>query len=91
MMKELTESIAQALVDHPETVSVTAIHDDHTSLMRIRAGKGETGKIIGKQGRTVEALRTILKAVASRENKRVFLEIDNECDNFIEQQDKIFK
>jgi predicted RNA-binding protein YlqC (UPF0109 family) len=81
MIKELTESIAQALVDHPETVCVTLVDDAHTSVMRISAGKGETGKIIGKQGRTVEALRTILKAIATRENKRVFLEIENEFEN----------
>lgn len=80
MIEELTKSIAQALVDHPDTVSVSSIDDGHTLLLRITAGKGETGKIIGKHGRTVEALRTILKAIASKQKNRVFIEVENEFD-----------
>jgi predicted RNA-binding protein YlqC (UPF0109 family) len=74
-MEEITKTIAQALVDAPEDVSVTVIESDHTSILRLRVGDGDAGKIIGKQGRTADAFRTILKAVAAKEKRRVILEI----------------
>ncbi len=74
-MKEITETIAQALVDAPEDVSVTVTESHHTAILRLRVGYGDAGKVIGKQGRTANALRTILNAVAVKNKKRVLLEI----------------
>jgi uncharacterized protein len=74
-MKEITIAIAQALVDNPEEVSVAMIDSEHTSILKLSVGNGEAGKIIGKQGRTADALRTILNAVAAKEKKRVILEV----------------
>jgi predicted RNA-binding protein YlqC (UPF0109 family) len=74
-MKEITKAIAQALVDNPERVSVAMIDSEHTSILKLSVGNGEAGKIIGKQGRTADALRTILNAVAAKERKRVILEV----------------
>jgi uncharacterized protein len=74
-MEEITRTIAQALVDAPEEVSVTVTESDHTSILRLQVGHGDAGKIIGRQGRTADAFRTILKAVAAKEKRRVILEI----------------
>jgi hypothetical protein len=74
-MKEITKAIAQALVDNPEEVAVAMIDSEHTSILKLSVGNGEAGKIIGKQGRTADALRTILNAVAAKEKKRVILEV----------------
>lgn len=74
-MKEIIETIAQALVDQPELVSVTEIGGMHTSILELRVAKEDVGKIIGKHGRTAGALRTILGAVSAREKKRMLLEI----------------
>lgn len=77
-MEELTKTIAQVLVDAPEDVSVTITESNHTSILRLRVGYGDAGKIIGKHGRTANAFRTILYAVAAKEKKRVILEISND-------------
>lgn len=74
-MEKITKAIAQALVDVPENVSVTVAESNHTSILRLRVGYGDAGKIIGKQGRTAKAFRTILNAIAAKEKKRVILEI----------------
>ena len=74
-MKELTETIVQALVDKPEQVAVDIVDGRFTSLLKLSVGDGDTGKIIGRHGRTANALRTILNAAAARENRRVVLEI----------------
>jgi predicted RNA-binding protein YlqC (UPF0109 family) len=62
-------------VDHPESVAVTEVGGDHAALLELKVGNGDTGKVIGKQGRTVNALRTILSAVAAKQKKRMKLEI----------------
>lgn len=77
-MKELTEMIAQALVDKPELVNVKTVDSGFTTILHLSAGTGETGKIIGKKGRTADAMRTILNAVASKEKRRVVLEIGDD-------------
>jgi predicted RNA-binding protein YlqC (UPF0109 family) len=77
-MKEIAEMIAQALVDRPETVSITSVDGNATSILKLSVGQGETGKLIGRQGRTANALRIILTAIASNEKKRVVLEIEDE-------------
>jgi hypothetical protein len=74
-MKELIEFIARHLVDHPENVAVTEVGGDNASLLELKVGTGDTGQVIGKKGRTAEALRTILTAAAAKHKKRMMLEI----------------
>lgn len=74
-MKEIVEVIARALVDEPGDVSVTEIGGVHTSMLELKVAKADIGKIIGKQGRTADALRTILSAVSAKDRKRTVLEI----------------
>ena len=74
-MKEIIERIAQALVDQPDHVMVTEIVGKHTSILELKVDRTDIGKVIGKQGRTASALRTILSAVSAKDKKRVMLEI----------------
>ena len=74
-MKDLIGYIAQALVDHPEQVEVTEVEGDQTSVLELKVAKEDIGKIIGKQGRTARALRTILSAASAKLKKRTVLEI----------------
>jgi predicted RNA-binding protein YlqC (UPF0109 family) len=71
-MKELIKYIAEALVDNPEQVSVAEVEGNQTEL---KVSKEDLGKIIGKQGRTARAMRTILSAASAKANKRTVLEI----------------
>lgn len=74
-MKEIIETIVQALVDQPELVSVTETGGMHTSILELKVAKADMGKVIGKQGRTAGALRIILSAVSGKAKKRTVLEI----------------
>jgi len=74
-MKDLISYIAQALVDHPEEVSVTEIEGNQTSVLELKVAKEDIGKVIGKQGRTARAMRTILGAASAKIKKRTVLEI----------------
>ena len=74
-MKDLISYIAQALVDHPEEVSVELVDRNQTSLLQLKVAKEELGKVIGKQGRTARAMRTILGAASAKLKKRTVLEI----------------
>lgn len=74
-MKDLIEYIAKALVDNPEQVKVTEIEGERTSVIELAVAKEDLGKIIGKQGRTARALRTILTAASTKLKKRSVLEI----------------
>ncbi len=74
-MKELIGYIAKALVDKPEEVSVTEIEGEQTSVIELKVAKEDLGKVIGKQGRTARAMRTILSAASTKINKRSVLEI----------------
>lgn len=74
-MKELIQRIAQALVDHPEQVSVNEIAGEHSIIFELKVAKQDLGKIIGKQGRTAHAFRTILHAASGKLKKRITLEI----------------
>ncbi len=74
-MKEIIKTIVKALVDEPDLVVVTEIDGTHTSILELKVAKADIGKVIGKQGRTAVALRTILNAVSAKENKRTVLEI----------------
>ena len=75
MMKELIKFISQALVDYPEKVEVTEVVGEQTSVIELRVAKEDLGKVIGKQGRTAKAIRTILSAASAKLNKRSVLEI----------------
>ncbi len=74
-MKEIIETIVQALVDQPDRVTVKEIGGAHTSILELKVAKADIGKVIGKQGRTVTALRTILSAASAKVNKRTVLEV----------------
>ena len=74
-MKELIEYIAKALVDKPEEVLVTEIEGEQTSVIELKVAKEDLGKVIGKQGRTARAMRTILSASSTKLKKRSVLEI----------------
>ena len=74
-MKELVEYLARALVSHPESVEVKEVHSDTASIIELRVAPDDLGRIIGKQGRTAKSIRTIVTAAASRNNRKVVLEI----------------
>jgi predicted RNA-binding protein YlqC (UPF0109 family) len=74
-MKELVKFIAQSLVDHPDQVQVTEIEGEQTSVIELKVAKEDLGKVIGKQGRTTRAMRTILSAASTKIRKRAVLEI----------------
>jgi hypothetical protein len=75
MLKELIEFMARALVDNPEMVKVSEIVGEQTSVIELRVAKEDLGKVIGKQGRTARAMRTILSAASTKLRKRSVLEI----------------
>ena len=75
-MKEVLEIIAKSLVDYPEQVDVKELNnEDQTVTLELRVAESDMGKVIGKQGRIAKAIRTVVKAAASRENKKVAVEI----------------
>ena len=74
-MKELIEHIAKALVDNPDQVAVSEIEGEQTSVLELKVAKEDLGKVIGKQGRTARAMRTILSAASAKIKKRTVLEI----------------
>jgi len=74
-MKDLIGYIAKALVDLPDKVSVAEIEGNNTNVLELSVAKSDIGKIIGKQGRNVQALRTILSAAGGKTRKRYVLEI----------------
>lgn len=74
-MKDLVKYIAKALVDYPEQVTVNEVIGNQTSVLELKVAKEDLGKIIGKQGRTARAIRTILSAASAKIKKRTVLEI----------------
>ncbi|MBQ1801735.1 KH domain-containing protein [Lachnobacterium bovis] len=74
-MKELVEVIAKSLVDYPEEVVVTESENEKAIVLELRVSQSDMGKVIGKQGRIAKALRTVVKAAASKEDKKVIVEI----------------
>ena len=72
-MKELVKVIAVSLVDHPEEVVVTERETDHSIILELHVAPDDMGKVIGKQGRIARAMRTVVKAAASREDKKVIV------------------
>ena len=77
-MKELVQFLARQLVNNPDAVEVKEVHGDTASVLELRVAKEDLGRVIGKQGRTVQSIRTILNAVASRTNRKIVLEIIEE-------------
>jgi len=75
VLKELIEYIAKALVDNPDQVRVSEIEGEKTSVIELNVSKEDLGKVIGKQGRTARAMRTILSAASTKVRKRAVLEI----------------
>lgn len=74
-MKELLETIAKALVDYPDEVSVNEVEGENSMILELKVSKEDMGKVIGKQGRIAKAIRVLIKAAAVKENKRVVVEI----------------
>jgi len=74
-MKDLITLIAKALVDNPEQVSVNVLEGSQATVLELNVAKEDLGKVIGKQGRTAKAIRTILNAASAKEKKRAVLEI----------------
>ena len=74
-MKEVLENIAKALVDVPEEVSVKEVEGEDVTTLELRVAPGDMGKVIGKQGRIAKAIRTVVKAAASRDDRHVNVEI----------------
>ncbi len=75
MLKELVEYLAKNLVDNPDAVSVEAIEDEKTTTLRLKVAQSDVGRVIGKQGRTARAMRTVLTAAAAKSGRRTTLEI----------------
>ena len=85
-MKEIIEAIVHAIVDEPDLVSVREFDGKHMSILEVKVAKPDIGKIIGKNGRTAVAMRTILTAVSAKANKRTSLEIlDNRRNSTFEK------
>ena len=74
-MRELVEFIARSLVDTPEKVEVREVSGEQTSVLELKVAQPDLGKVIGKQGRTAKAIRTILAAASTKQGKRFVLEI----------------
>jgi predicted RNA-binding protein YlqC (UPF0109 family) len=75
MLKDLIEYIARSLVDNPDAVHVAEVEGEQTSVLDLKVAKEDLGKVIGKQGRTARAMRTILGAASTKARKRSVLEI----------------
>ena len=74
-MKELVEVLAKALVDHPDEVVVTETEKDNATIVELRVLPTDMGKVIGKQGRIAKAIRSLVKAAASKDDRKVVVEI----------------
>ena len=74
-MKELVEVIAKSLVEHPDEVVVTETENEKNILVELRVAPSDMGKVIGKHGRIAKAIRSVVKAASSKEDKKVVVEI----------------
>ncbi len=75
MMEELLEYLAKALVDNPDDVQVEVIEGERSAILQLKVHPDDIGKVIGKQGRIVQAMRTLVKAAATKEGKNAIVEI----------------
>ncbi|MDY6795936.1 MAG: KH domain-containing protein [Actinomycetota bacterium] len=74
-MKELLEYLARALVDNPESVEVTSVEGEKSIILQLRVDPDDVGKVIGKKGRIAQAMRTLIKASATKEGRNAIVEI----------------
>lgn len=74
-MKQLLEYLAKALVDYPDDVAVTEVDGEDALVLELHVNESDMGKVIGKQGRIAKSIRTVMKAAASKDNRRVVVEI----------------
>lgn len=74
-MGQLVEVIAKALVDYPDQVTVSEVEGNQSIIVELKVAPEDMGKVIGKQGRIAKAIRTVVKAAATKDNKRVIVEI----------------
>ena len=74
-MRELVEIMVKALVDNPEEVKIIEKEEENATLIEIRVADGDMGKVIGKQGRIAKAIRAVVKAASSKEEKKVIVDI----------------
>jgi predicted RNA-binding protein YlqC (UPF0109 family) len=74
-MKEFIEYVVRALVDQPDSIEVNEVVGSRTTVYELRVGQGDLGKVIGKNGQTAKAIRTLLAAISARQGKRAVLEI----------------
>lgn len=74
-MKELLEFIAKSMVNNPDAVEVTVTDKETSTVLQLHVAEDDMGKVIGKQGRIAKAIRTVMKAAASSENKKVIVDI----------------
>lgn len=74
-MKELLEFIAKSMVTNPDAVEVSLIEKETATVLKLHVGEEDMGKVIGKQGRIAKAIRTVMKAAASNENKKIIVDI----------------
>lgn len=75
-MQELVKVLAQALVEKPDAVVVEAVEEEDRTVLKLHVAQEDMGRVIGKQGRIAKAIRTIVKSAATRENKKVMVDID---------------
>jgi predicted RNA-binding protein YlqC (UPF0109 family) len=75
MMKDLLEYLAKALVDHPDDVQIETIEGERSVILQLKVHPDDVGKVIGKQGRIAQALRTLVKAAAMKQGKNAIVEI----------------
>ncbi|HCC07545.1 MAG TPA: KH domain-containing protein [Clostridiales bacterium] len=76
-MKNLLELIVKSLVDNPEKISINEISGENSTIYEVKVAEEDMGKVIGKQGKVAKSIRTVIKAIAAREGKRVIVEIMN--------------
>ena len=74
-MKELLEYIAKSLVDYPNDVSVTEVEGEQSTVLELRVNDADMGKVIGKQGRIAKAIRTVIRAAAMKDGKKIIVDI----------------
>lgn len=75
VLKELIQAIATELVDHPDQVTVTEVASDHNTVIELRVARDDIGKVIGKEGRTAQSMRTLLTALSTKIGRRAHLDI----------------